>query len=74
MLNINKNINVIGNITVEQGEVNVNVVDLNACIIGDTSNYNITTSVLNRELYKENKAKIQQEISEFYDYVESFSE
>ena len=70
MLNINKNINVIGNITVEQGEVNVNVVDLNACIIGDTSNYNITTSVLNRELYKENKAKIQQEISEFYDYVE----
>lgn len=67
MLKIRKSINANGEITID----NTTVVSLNAYIEDNTEGYNITSSILNKELYKANKETVRAEMDEFEDYVDS---
>lgn len=69
MLNVNKSITLTGTVTVKDGEIEKQVVYLNANISKAGGNDNISQTIQDRELYNVNKAEIRKDVAAFTDQV-----
>ena len=69
MLNLNKSNTLTGTVTVKDGEIEKQVVYLNANISKAGGNDNISQTIQDRELYNVNKAEIRKDVAAFTDQV-----
>lgn len=69
MLNIKKSITLTGTVTVKDGEMEKQVVYLNANISKAGGNDNISQTIQDRELYNANKTEIRKDVAAFTEKV-----
>nr|DAH06010.1 MAG TPA: hypothetical protein [Caudoviricetes sp.] len=69
MLNVKKSITLTGTVTVKDGEIEKQVVYLNANISKAGGNDNISQTIQDRELYNANKAEIRKDVAAFTEQV-----
>lgn len=69
MLNVKKSITLTGTVTVKDGEMEKQVVYLNANISKAGGNDNVSQTIQDRELYNANKEEIRRDVAAFTDQV-----
>lgn len=65
MLNINENTNIYGNITIMDGEVEKQIMNMNTNLSKEGINFNISFNIVNKEAVTANKADVQTQIDSF---------
>jgi hypothetical protein len=65
MLNINENTNIYGNITITEGDVEKQVMNMNTNLSKEGVNFNINFNVVDKDGVTANKAEVQAQIDSF---------
>lgn len=71
MLNINENVSIYGNITIKEGEVDKQVMNMNANLSKTGVNFSLNVNIVDKDALTANKADVQLQMDSFISNIKT---